>query len=283
MAPQSYSTLQLGRRMTKVTKPTDPEGLILEAWSQGYMVGSIIIMICITLSNIRRGVLLHKLILLELIFGTFHGFFIFNNAPVYGWYLSVSAIFLNTSWSLHNVVAYLKTKPFMGRKMKIFYLTTFIMAQPYWILEIYANFTYFNNINDIFLRTRAFEALCRDPWWVYTTCCLLYNIRKRYNFGIFELIYLSPRFGIMLLAMVLSIVFTIIDICSVTDALKSALPDGLNPFWKLAFVFKLLTDSVILDDFKTALDKLSAVNLNKAEERSSGKSYAYEDGELFVE
>ena len=72
----------------------------------------------------------------------------------------------------------------------------------------------------------------------------------------------------MLLAMVLSIVFTITDICSVTDALKSVLPDGLNPFWKLAFVFKLLTDSVILDDFKTALDKLSAINLNKAEERS---------------
>jgi hypothetical protein len=71
----------------------------------------------------------------------------------------------------------------------------------------------------------------------------------------------------MLLAMVFSIVFTITDICSVTDALKSALPDGLNPFWKLAFVFKLLTDSVILDDFKTALDKLSAINLNKAEER----------------
>lgn len=66
MAPQIYSTLQrLNRRMTEVTKPTDPDGLILEAWAQGYMVGSIIIMICITLSNIRRGVLLHKLILLE--------------------------------------------------------------------------------------------------------------------------------------------------------------------------------------------------------------------------
>jgi hypothetical protein len=66
MAPPIYSTLQsLNRRMAEVTKPTDPDGLILEAWAQGYMVGSIIIMICITLSNIRRGVLLHKLILLE--------------------------------------------------------------------------------------------------------------------------------------------------------------------------------------------------------------------------
>ena len=66
MAPQFISSLPtLDRRMTRVTKPTDPDGLVLEAWAQGYMVGSIIIMICITLSNIRRGVLLHKLILLE--------------------------------------------------------------------------------------------------------------------------------------------------------------------------------------------------------------------------
>ena len=48
-----------------VLKPTNTEGLILEGWAQGYMVGSLIIMLCITLANMRRGVLLHKLILLE--------------------------------------------------------------------------------------------------------------------------------------------------------------------------------------------------------------------------
>jgi hypothetical protein len=66
-------------------RPNDPNGLVLEAWgectqyartrtitdinvlriAQGYMVGSLIIMSCITLANMRRGVLLHKLILLE--------------------------------------------------------------------------------------------------------------------------------------------------------------------------------------------------------------------------
>lgn len=66
MAPQfASSSLKFSRRMSEVTKPTDPDGLILEAWAQGYMVGSIIIMVCITVSNMRRGVLLHKLILLE--------------------------------------------------------------------------------------------------------------------------------------------------------------------------------------------------------------------------
>ena len=43
-----------------VPKPSDPEELILEAWAQGYLVGSLIIMAFITLANMRRGVLLHK-------------------------------------------------------------------------------------------------------------------------------------------------------------------------------------------------------------------------------
>ena len=45
--------------------PTNPNGLVLEAWAQGFMVGALIIMSCITLANMRRGVLLHKLILIE--------------------------------------------------------------------------------------------------------------------------------------------------------------------------------------------------------------------------
>jgi hypothetical protein len=58
----------LGKRREEVTKPTDPAGLVLEAWAEGFMVGSLIIMSCITLANMRRGVLLHKLILLEVCF-----------------------------------------------------------------------------------------------------------------------------------------------------------------------------------------------------------------------
>ena len=57
--------MELRRRTTEVTKPTDRSGLELEAWAEGYMIGSLIILSCITLANMRRGVLLHKLILLE--------------------------------------------------------------------------------------------------------------------------------------------------------------------------------------------------------------------------
>jgi hypothetical protein len=37
----------------------------LEAWAQGYNVGSLIILILIVVCNYRSGIWLHKLILLE--------------------------------------------------------------------------------------------------------------------------------------------------------------------------------------------------------------------------
>lgn len=227
-------------------------------------------MIAITIANMRRGVLLHKLILLELLLGILHGTYIFPNAPVYAWYLSATALLLNVSWSLHNVVAWLKNKPFLSKRASLIYIGTVIMVQPYWILEIYADFTYFANINKIFVHTRPFEALFRDPWWVFTACSLFYNIKIRYEFSYFELIRISPRFGILLVAMLISIAFTILDILAVTDALKKDLPAGIDPFWELAFVFKLLTDAVILDDFKTALDRLRALTISSFSMQEDG-------------
>lgn len=48
--------------------PSSPEKIALEAWSQGCMIGALIIMIGITVVNMRRGVVLHKLILIEVSF-----------------------------------------------------------------------------------------------------------------------------------------------------------------------------------------------------------------------
>ncbi len=42
-----------------------PLAFITEGWSEGFMLGALIIMACITVANMRKGVLLHKLILLE--------------------------------------------------------------------------------------------------------------------------------------------------------------------------------------------------------------------------
>ena len=96
--------------------------------------------------------------------------------------------------------------------------------------------------------------LVRDPWWIITTVNLFWNIKYRYGFGYFEIVRVSPRFGLMLLSMCMSIVFIVVDILAVTPALRIG---GLNPFWKIAFVFKCFTDTIVLDDFKTALDKLT--------------------------
>ncbi|EAS36609.3 uncharacterized protein CIMG_01963 [Coccidioides immitis RS] len=234
----------------------DPDGLVLEAWAQGFMVGTLVFMAAITIANMRRRMLLHKLILAELLLGIGHGTFIFFHEPVYGWYLSCTAIGLNMSWTLHNIIAWLKNRPFMSRRVSMIYIGTVILAQPYWVLEIYANFAFFNNINDLFLRTRPWEPLFRDPWWIYTTCNLFWVIKSQYDFGISELLRNGPRFGIMLIAMCISIIFIIFDTLSVLRVLKGALPTGINPFWKLSFVFKCLCDAVVLDDFKTALDRL---------------------------
>jgi uncharacterized YccA/Bax inhibitor family protein len=46
-------------------KPTRLDHVTLEAWSQGVMVGALLIMAAITVANMRSGVLLHKLILVE--------------------------------------------------------------------------------------------------------------------------------------------------------------------------------------------------------------------------
>lgn len=194
----------------------------------------------------------------------FQGTFIFPNPPYYGWYLSVGAIFLNASWSMHNVIGWMKNKPFLTRKTSMIYICTVIAVQPYWIVEIVANFLYFNNIHSLFRYTRPYEALFRDPWWIYTCCSLFWNIKRRYEFGIIELCRVSPRFGVLLMAMTLSIIFLILDILSVTHVINgSAAPDGINPFWKLSFVFKCLTDTVILDDFKTALDRLKEYRMRR--------------------
>ncbi|PCG91069.1 Hypothetical protein PENO1_095780 [Penicillium occitanis (nom. inval.)] len=273
----------------RVTRPTEPDALVLEAWGQGLLVGALLVMFAITIANMRKRVLLHKLILAELFLAMFHGTWIFTHPPAYGWYLSVTAIGLNVSWSLHNVIAWMKNKPFLSTNVSRFYIITVILVQPYWVLEIYANFTYFNNINQIFIKTRPLEPLFRDPWWLFTTCSLFYVIKKQYDFSLFELIKVSPRFGVMLLSMCLSLAFTVIDILSVTGVFSSALPTGVEPFWKLSFIFKCLCDTVILDDFKTALDRMHVYWLRRMDPNldltpsseytfSSNNPLSYRDG-----
>jgi hypothetical protein len=68
MSPAILAPLRgLETRAILPNKPTDPDGLVLSAWAQGFMSGAIVIMSCITVANMRKGVLLHKLILIEVL------------------------------------------------------------------------------------------------------------------------------------------------------------------------------------------------------------------------
>lgn len=177
--------------------------------------------------------------------------------PTYGWWLSTAAIGLHISTQLHSVIAWMKIRPFMSKRASRIFIGSVIVVQPYWILEIFATFTYFNDINSwLFPKTRPIETAFRDPWWVASCGKLLWVLKSHYDLTLKEVVTISPRFAIMIAAMVLSVAFVILDILSVTDTLTDALPVGVNPFWKLALVFKCLTDIIILDDFKTALDRL---------------------------
>lgn len=161
------------------------------------------------------------------------------------------------------MIAWMKLRPFLNKTASRIFLGTVILTIPYWIVEITANFLYFHNIDRMFLKTRPWEALCRDPWWIAAALFLMYNIKTKYDLSLAQICSISPRFAVMLVAMTLSIIFIVLDVCSVTGAFASVLTTGINPFWKLSFVFKCLTDCVVLDDFKTALDRLRAFKISR--------------------
>ncbi|MCJ1270008.1 hypothetical protein MMC22_009901 [Lobaria immixta] len=196
--------LTLVPRASNGTKAAlDQSDLILEAWGEGFSLGALIILILLVFCNYRVHVLLHKLILLELVLALWHSTFIFFRDPVYGWYLSTTAILLFVSYQLHNVVAWIKIKPFLPPWGGKFYIYTLIAVQPFWIAEIYFNFAYFNRLsNPKIADVRPWEALAR-------------NI-------------------------------------------------GINPYWRLALVFKCASDTIFLDDFKSVLDAITTKAFGRA-------------------
>ncbi|KMK56457.1 hypothetical protein Y699_05372 [Aspergillus fumigatus Z5] len=66
---------------TSGDRPANPDILIVEAWGQGFMVGSLILMIAITVANMKSGVFLHKMTVAELALAIGHGIFILHFLP----------------------------------------------------------------------------------------------------------------------------------------------------------------------------------------------------------
>jgi hypothetical protein len=98
----------------------------------------------------------------KLILAVPNGFFMFLDPPAWGWFLSSTVVLLIASWTLHNVIAWMKNKPFLGCRGKVIYIGSVLLVQPYWVLEIYSNFAYFNGFNSrLFIATRPYEAVFR--------------------------------------------------------------------------------------------------------------------------
>jgi hypothetical protein len=161
----------------------------------------------------------------KLVLAMSHGTFCFMSFDGYGYYLSSTAALLYCSYFTHNIVAWLKIKPFFTGPQPFFgfqystwvrwiYLTTLGMTAPVLIFEICNNFRFFNNFSRLYASVRPYEPLMRDPWWIFSCFTLFHVIKGSYNLRLIKLIQRSPRFGIMLLAIVLAVCFTIIDILS---------------------------------------------------------------------
>ncbi|KAJ9652293.1 hypothetical protein H2198_008427 [Neophaeococcomyces mojaviensis] len=263
------------------------EDLILESWSQGFVVGSLMLMGCITVANMRRGVLLHKLIFLEQIMALTHGTFCFMEFDGYGWYLSSTAALLYLSYILHNVVAWLKIRPFFHGKSTTFqprfvklttriYIGTLVLTVPPVLFQISDNFRYFNGYSGWYVPVRPYEPLMRDPWWVFCCAILFYVISKSYGMGVVKIIKKSPRFGILFASIILALIFTGLDIsASIHSFIGST--DGINPFWKLSLVFKCLTDAILLDDFKTELKRLGLKRMKRDEKGRQSHALVLDD------
>jgi hypothetical protein len=183
--------------------------------------------------------------------------------PAYGWYLSATATLLFISYFLHNVVSWLKIRPFLPLWGSRFFIISLICVQPFWIVEAWSNFAYFNSLgSDTNVHTRPWEALLRDPWWVFTTWKLVTSIKTTYGFKLWALMRINTRFGIMLLCMAFSIAFLLTDV--VVSAAKLTASSGINPYWRFALVFKCASDTIFLDDFKSVLDDIVARKFSSA-------------------
>ena len=76
--------------------------------------------------------------------------------------LSGTATVLYMSYTLHNIISWIKIRPFLPGWGGRFFIISLAAVQPYWVLETWANFDYFNNLGHKFFGySRYLEPLVR--------------------------------------------------------------------------------------------------------------------------
>jgi hypothetical protein len=108
----------------------------------------------------------------QLLLAITHGTFCFMSFEGYGWYLSSTAALLYCSYFLHNIVAWVKIRPFFIEPRSLFqpktakivrrvYLITLALTIPPMVLQITNNFLFFNNKDELYKRVRLAEPFFR--------------------------------------------------------------------------------------------------------------------------
>jgi hypothetical protein len=184
----SYPHGRAGMSLSDVTQ---------EGWSQGVLFGGLVVLVLFTIANMRRHVLLHRLILLEagcfrllhtsgsqliassssLLLDMAHlsssqiqytagellsPSFLLHCTHTQARYLSCTATLLYVSFFIHNIVSWMKIKRFLPPWGSKLFIGTIFLALPYWVSETFFNFEYFNNMGiNSFVLTRPWEAPMR--------------------------------------------------------------------------------------------------------------------------
>ena len=87
---------------------------------------------------------------------------VFFNFDGRSWAFSSVCVPLYMSYVLHDIIAWMKVRPFLSRRASFLFIGSFALCIPYWILETYGNFIYFNyKIKHPFTITRVLEAVFR--------------------------------------------------------------------------------------------------------------------------
>ncbi|KAK2612007.1 hypothetical protein QQS21_001972 [Conoideocrella luteorostrata] len=223
MAPTSQSGLPLSTAQTKASQAVDVD--IAEAWGEGFQFGGLIILMLVVICNIKRHVLLHKLILIEVQY-------------------NVSSIQEDNS-------TYNSRQQFLA----LWHATFIFFDDPIYGCEA------LGGIGQVSMHTfKMTETLInehldpREPWWIFTTVYFVWVIKRGYSRGFWELAKASSRFGVLSFCMVASIAFAIVDAVLVFRNWDNS--TGINPFWRISLVLKCASDTIFLDDFKKFLDSL---------------------------
>ena len=183
------------------TTPVFSINKTVETWIEGYTLGGLEVLILIVICNMRRNVLLHKLILLEVyppklsvtvvlltdlisicsafpspscalrpaasMDGTSFvsvGIRSLTDQVVLR-YTATSAIFIYIGYTLHNWIAWMKIRPFLSpRQNKIFVISLIVVAHPFLAWNAWNAFVRFvplPQFQDNYFYSRTLETFAR--------------------------------------------------------------------------------------------------------------------------